>query len=85
MAKKKKYTEDSIWLQDLGSNIAKLIKKKGYPSPYDFWVQKLDESVSRSALNYILRGKTDVRISTLRSIARALSVDLSDLLVTEKK
>ena len=67
------------WLSSLGSHIEKLIEKEGYSSPYEFWINA-DIGISRTTLNYILRGKVDVKVCTLRKIALALNVRPNDLL-----
>lgn len=64
----------------LGKRLAKLIAQKGYKSPYGFWLEHGDEGLSRSNLNYILNGKGDPKLSTLRRIAEGLEVSLSELL-----
>jgi len=70
---------DREWLQRLGKNLDDLIKKKGYKSPYDFWVNKAGDHLSRSALNYVLTGKTDPKATTLRILARLLDVKPSKI------
>ncbi len=68
-----------MWLKGFGSHIEHLIKKKGFNSPYDFWIQKGDEMISRATLNYIIQGKNDPKLSTLRILARMLRVEVRDL------
>jgi transcriptional regulator with XRE-family HTH domain len=71
---------DQEWLKALGKNLRKLIEDAGYESPYDFWVQRAGDHISRATLNYILKGKTDPKAGTLRTIARLLKVKPSHLL-----
>lgn len=81
MKKSKRAPDDEKWLKSLGKHISKLIKKKGYESAYDFWVQALgDASLSRSNLDYILKGQVDVQASTLKKIADGLEVPVHQLL-----
>ena len=80
MKKTKKTPEDQRWLKELGVHIADLIKKQGFQSPYDFWVNAVGDQISRTTLNYILNGEVDVRVTTLRKIARALKVKQQDIL-----
>lgn len=81
MRSSKRTPDDEKWLKSLGKHIAKLIEKKGYASPYDFWIQEMgDASLSRSNLNYILKGQVDVQASTLKKIADGLGVPVHQLL-----
>lgn len=80
MKKSNASAADDKWLEALGGHIQTLISKKGYKSPYEFWVQEIGDEVSRSTLNYILNGKVDVKITTLRKIAGALGVSVKDML-----
>lgn len=81
MKKSKRAPDDEKWLKSLGKHISKLIKKKGYESAYNFWVQALgDASLSRSNLDYILKGQVDVQASTLKKIADGLEVPVHQLL-----
>ena len=75
-----KSKQDELWLKAVGQRIGELIKKKGFASPYDFWVQKIGDEISRATLNYIISGQSDPKATTLRVIARALGVEVSDLL-----
>lgn len=64
----------------LGKRISALIYAKGYSSPYSFWLEHGDDGLSRSSLNYILNGKSDPKLSTLRRIAEGLDIDVYELL-----
>ncbi|MBU6374370.1 MAG: helix-turn-helix domain-containing protein [Bdellovibrionales bacterium] len=75
----KRTADEERWLKALGANIAKLIKEKGYKTPYDFWL-KAGDQLSRTTLSYILKGKVDVKATNLRKIAKALKVSPKDLL-----
>ena len=75
MLKKRKNRADTEWLVALGGNIEKQISKK-YKSPYEFWVQAVGDDISRTTLNYILKGAVDVRATSLRKIAKALGVSV---------
>jgi hypothetical protein len=52
---------DKNWLIRLGKHVEGLIIKRGYPSVYDFWINKAGDELSRSTLNVIVAGKTDPR------------------------
>lgn len=80
MKRRGKSTSTEAFQKALGANIEKQILKKGYKSAYDFWIQEAEDSISRATLNFILVGKTDPKITTLREIARLLELKTSDLL-----
>ena len=80
MKRRGKSRADEAFLKALGKNIERLIEKQGFSSPYDFWIKEAGDEVSRSALNYILTGRTDPKASTLRALARLLKVRPRDIL-----
>lgn len=80
MIKIKRKKEDAQWLKALGEHLNQVILKKGYKSPYEFWVEALGEEVSRASLNYILNGRVDVKATTLKKLADALEITPSELL-----
>ena len=69
----------NAWQKRLGRHIQGLITKKGYDSPYDFWLQKVGDEMSRTTLNYVLTGRYDPKASTLKKLADGLGVTLSEL------
>jgi hypothetical protein len=71
---------DERYLKELGAHIAKEISKKGYVSPYDFWIKKAEGQFSRTTLTYILNGRIDPKVTTLRAIARLLKMEPKALL-----
>jgi hypothetical protein len=72
--------KEQFSLEILGKRIQKLILEKGYSSIYDFWVNApFDGELSRATLNSIVKGKTDIKITTLSKIAYALEIELCDL------
>lgn len=79
MQRKRKGNVDEKFFISLGRRISLLILEKGYQSPYAFWLEHGDEGLSRSNLNYLLNGKTDPKMSTLRRVAEGLEMDLSEL------
>jgi len=86
LKKSKRTPNDEKWLKSLGKHILQVIKKKGYESPYDFWINALgDASLSRSNLDYILKGQVDVQATTLKKIAEALDVPIQNLLKIKPK
>ncbi|MBX9767585.1 MAG: helix-turn-helix domain-containing protein [Bdellovibrionales bacterium] len=70
---------DQRYLMGLGKHINSLILEKGYKSPYEFWIERVGDDISRASLNYILTGKVDVKATTLRKLASALDVELRRL------
>jgi hypothetical protein len=71
---------DQDWLKRFGKNVEELILKRGFKSPYDFWVNKAGDDLSRAALNYIVAGRTDPKATTLRVLAKLLDVKPSKLI-----
>lgn len=67
----------------LGEHILKLIKSRGYPSAYQFWVHVAGDDFSRTAFHNIISGKTDVKFSSLLKLSRLLNITLSDLVKIE--
>lgn len=80
MNQKSRSKADEKYLKELGKRISLLIQKNGYPSPYTFWLEHGGDGLSRSNLNYILNGKTDPKILTLRKISESLNVELSEII-----
>lgn len=80
MKKMVRSKDETQWLTKLGGRLDMLIKEKGYSSPYQFWLEAGDTTISRSTLNYILNGRVDVKISTLRKFSVLLDIELHDLL-----
>lgn len=85
MKKSDKDKIDTQFLKGLGRRINLLILQKGYVSPYEFWIERSDALFSRAALHYILIGKADPKITTLRAIAEGLEITLQELLGYEDK
>ncbi|MCP4913229.1 MAG: helix-turn-helix transcriptional regulator [Oligoflexia bacterium] len=65
-------------ISKIGENIEKAIKKKGYSSVYDFWVNS-PKPMAKSTLHDIISGKSDPKISTLILLSESLDIKLSDL------
>ena len=80
MKRKGKNKTDEKYLKTLGRRIRSLIRKKGYASPYDFWVEKGEDLFSRPSLHYILNGQADAKITTLKAIADGLGVSVREFL-----
>ncbi len=74
MPHRSKPESENLFLRKLGKHIESIILERGYNSAYDFWVRKASDHISRAALNYLLAGETDPKISTLRLLARLLNV-----------
>ncbi len=75
----KKKLSDSETLRRFGKHIRLLIQKRGYSSPYEFWVQQAGEEMSRASLNYILAGKREPKLLTILTLARLLRVPPHEL------
>jgi transcriptional regulator with XRE-family HTH domain len=71
---------DRDWRKKLGQHVLHLIKKQGFKSPYDFWINRAGDEISRAALNYIVNGKSDPKATTLRALAKILKVKPSTIL-----
>ena len=74
-----KTVNDDKWLKDFGENLQKIMKARGFNSPYDFWVQEVGEYISRSSLHYILIGKSDPKITTLKLLAKHLRIPITKM------
>ena len=73
----KQLPRDEELLAELGKNIAKFIKKRGFTTAEEFaW----EIEIPKTTLSRIIRGKGDVRISKLHKIARELEVSIDQLL-----
>ena len=72
--------EDGEWLKKLGDRVEQLIRKRGFESPYDFWIKQAGDDLSRATLNYIVAGKSDPKATTLRALAKLLEVPVSKLM-----
>jgi len=79
MNKSSRTKKEDKWLKALGKHIDELIKKQGYQSPYDFWIQKAGDDISRATLNYIINGEVDTKATTLKKIAQLLGLTPKDL------
>ena len=71
---------DKEWLKALGRHIERLILEGGYKSAYEFWIECAGDDLSRATLNYVLKGETDPKATTLRTIARLLKIHPSRML-----
>lgn len=67
-------------LRRFGKHLERLILKKGYSSPYDFWVQVAGDEMARASLNYIIAGKREPKLLTILTLANLLEISPSDLL-----
>ncbi|MBK9294841.1 MAG: helix-turn-helix transcriptional regulator [Oligoflexia bacterium] len=72
---------DKKWLKKLGLRIESLIKAKGYKSQYAFWIHSgIGDCISRSTLNAIINGHYDVKVTTLKILAKQLGTTVDSLL-----
>ncbi len=72
------------YLRAFGKHLALTIERRGYCSPYDFWIRKAGDHLSRASINFLVLGKKDPKLSTIRILARLLNVSPKDLLDFEK-
>jgi hypothetical protein len=79
VAQKKKSNDDEV-LRRFGRHVARIIERRGFASPYDFWVQRAGDKMSRASLNYILAGKREPKLKTILLLARLLKVSPRDLI-----
>lgn len=68
------------WIKKFGQHVAKVLKEKGYASPYDFWLQKAGDEISRASINNVISGKKDIRLTTVKRMAKLLDMRISELL-----
>lgn len=80
MKRRSKAKTDEAFLKALGKRIEGEIKKQGYASVYDFWIKEAGDDFSRASLNYIVKGESDGKITTIRAIAKLLGLKTRDLL-----
>lgn len=78
--RKRRGKADNKYFLALGKRVEALILKKGYKSPYAFWLENGEDGLSRSNLNNLINGKGDPKLSTLRKISEGLEIDLPELL-----
>lgn len=77
---KKKKTNNNDELRRFGKHLENLILKKGYSSPYDFWVQTAGDEMARASLNYLIAGKREPKLLTLILLADLLEVPVAELI-----
>jgi hypothetical protein len=69
-------------ISEVGLNIQGHIKRQGYASIYDFWVNG-SKPIPKSTLHDIVSGKSDPKLSTLFLLAEGLNISLCELLGCE--
>ena len=77
---KKQFSYDKSLCKHFGLKVASLRKTKGLPQDEVAFMAQ----ISTSYLSSIERGKTDVTISTVKRIAKALEVDIYELFIFQK-
>ena len=78
MRRKSKSKKDDEWLRAFGKRLEKLILSRGYNSVYDFWKQEGRKYMSRASLNYMVAGKVDPKLSTVRMVLNSLSFSAAE-------
>lgn len=79
MKRRGKNKGDLAYLKALGKNVQRIMKEKGYETPYDFWINRAGDELSRAAINYIVTGESDPKATTIRALARLLGVEPREL------
>lgn len=80
MVTRKISADDRRFFKALGKKIRSLIlEEKGYKSLDAFYLEYHD-LIAKPTLYQICDGKRDMKISTLRSLAKALDMSLTDLI-----
>lgn len=80
MVTRKLKKEDRDFLRKLGNRIEQIILvEKGYAS-LDAFSLEHHERIAKPTLYQICAGERDMKISTLRGLATALSIEVTDLL-----
>lgn len=80
MATRKLRPDDRVFLKKLGKKIENLIcEERGYSS-LDAFAIEFHDLIAKPTLYQICQGKRDMKISTLRGLAKALDISLVDLI-----
>ncbi len=80
MVTRKLRSDDKAFLKKLGKRIETLIiEKKGYRS-LDAFALEYHDLIAKPTLYQICQGKRDMKVSTLRGLAKALEINLIDLI-----
>jgi hypothetical protein len=69
----------SEYNRELGVHVEALIKTGGYKSIYDFWINRAGDHISRASLNYLVAGRGDPKLSTLRIVAELLEIPFKNI------
>ncbi len=79
MVTRKLRSDDQVYLRKLGRKIETLIlQKRGYKS-LDAFSLEFHDLIAKPTLYEICAGKRDMKVSTLRGLAVALEIELSEL------
>lgn len=84
MSQPSKKKAQAQYQRAFGKHLALTIERRGYSSLYDFWIRKAGDHLSRASINFLVLGKKDPKLSTIRILARLLKVAPKDLLDFEK-
>lgn len=80
MVTRKLKSDDKAFLKKLGKKIEKIIlEDMGYKSLDEFSLEQHD-FIAKPTLYQVCQGKRDMKVSTLRGLAQALDIKLTDLL-----
>jgi hypothetical protein len=79
MPTKKLNRSDKLFYEKLGQRVRKIILiDKGYPS-LDAFTLEYHDSIAKPTLYQLCDGKRDLKVSTLRGLAKALGMSLESL------
>lgn len=80
MVTRKIKKDDRYFLKKLGNKIKKIILDEKNYSSLDAFSLEHHDKITKPTLYQICEGKRDMKISTLRGLASALAIQLTDLL-----
>lgn len=61
-------------LKEFGEHLKTLIRRRGYKSAYDFWIERAGDDISRMTLHYIITGQREPKLFTLILLMDLLEV-----------
>ena len=76
---KQKAAKKGKILKEFGTNLARLIREKGYRSR-DAFLKQTDLEIYKADLHYMIKGERDPQMTTLYKIAEALEIGVGELL-----
>lgn len=80
-----KLTGQQAYLKAFGAHLERLIKERGYESSYDFWINVAGDDISRSGLQYIISGKREPKLSTIKILYDLLDIEPGKLFEFDRR